>query len=191
MMTLFTSTIHDVDILCRKNKIKYVIIGGIASIHYGCHRTTKDIDMTVQIPLEKLDFCYELFTRHFTPIKKNALDFFKQYFVLPMSHKKTGMQVDLSAGLSGFDDQVIRRRRRGELGGVKTYFCSKEDLIIYKLVANRPIDQQDVSEIMMRHYRKLDKDYLKKTAELFTEADRSDVPESLAFLLAQFEIQDI
>jgi hypothetical protein len=188
MMTLFTSTIHDVDVICRKNKIRYVIIGGIASIHYGCHRTTKDIDMTVQIPLQELDFCYELFTRHFTPIKKNALDFFKQYFVLPMSHKKTGMQVDLSAGLSGFDDQVIRRRKRGELGGVKTYFCSKEDLIIYKLVANRPIDQQDVIELMDIHFNKLDIIYLKNTANLFVEADRSDVPESLARLLAKFKI---
>ena len=61
MITAFTKTIREVDTVCRKNKIRYVIIGGIASIYYGCHRTTKDIDITVQISLNQLDDCFCLF----------------------------------------------------------------------------------------------------------------------------------
>ncbi|MEX1276538.1 MAG: nucleotidyltransferase [Bacteroidota bacterium] len=181
--TPLEQTIGLVDAICTANGLHYAVIGGIAATLYGSGRTTIDVDLIVQTDLSTLDRVYSVFTADFSPLKDNPLDFFRTYYVLPLIHKKLRVKVDVSAALSEFERKALERSRRMQYGSQSAIFCSAEDLILFKLVANRDRDRIDVKDIILRNREKLDVSYLRKTAQQFDEVDRSDVFENLKTLL--------
>jgi predicted nucleotidyltransferase len=119
--------------------IAYMVIGGQAVQFYGEARMTQDIDITLGIGTEGLarvmDVCRAcgLSIRTDTPE-----EFVRDTMVLPAVEEKTGIRVDFIFSLSDYEWQAIERGRLVELGGTKVRFAALEDLIIHKLVAERP-----------------------------------------------------
>ena len=64
--------------------------------------------------------------------------------------------------------------------------CSIEDLIIFKLVAARPIDYADAEMLVERYCNELETDYLVKTAREFAQIERSDVFDHLKEYLNKY-----
>jgi len=95
------------------------------------------------------------------------------------------LRIDIAAGLTEFDKNVISRRRKNFFGDVEVYVCSLEDLIIYKLFANRDQDVVDVKHLLEKHIGTLDNNYLLSTAEQFRELEREDILENLNKFLSQ------
>jgi len=180
-------TILILDSLCQRHHLDYAIFGGIATILYGSGRSTIDIDLIVRVDIDSLEVAYKRFIEEFTPLKKDPLEFFKRYYVLPVVHKRLGTKVDISAALSQFEQEAIRRSRRLRYGTVEASFCTPEDLILFKLVANRERDILDVKDIIMRIRNSLDVSYLRIHARDFVEVDRPDIVEKLERLLQQAE----
>jgi len=168
-----------VDEICTANKLGYAVIGGIAATVHGSARTTIDVDLIVQTDISTLDVVYRAFTSEFVPVKQNPLEFFNQYFVLPVIHNTMKVKVDVSAALSGFEHTALKRAKRLPFGSVSAVFCSPEDLILFKLVANRERDLVDVKDIIARNKHLLDQSYLRTTAKQFAEVERSDVLDNL------------
>jgi hypothetical protein len=182
-LTATEETISAIDDLCNKNNLAYVIIGGVANLIYGSGRTTIDIDLVVRFELESILQIYELFLTEFIPIKKEPLQFFKTYFVLPVVHKNLGVKVDVSAALSEFERRAIQRKKRLRYGKVEANICTPEDLILFKLVAHRERDMLDVKDIVSRLSGSLDIGYLRGPARQFVKINRSDILENLNKLL--------
>lgn len=67
--------------------------------------------------------------------------------------------------------------------GVEVNVASMEDLIIYKIIADRARDKEDVEYLFQLHGKKLDYQYLQKQANAFREIERSDVREKLDIYL--------
>jgi len=174
-VTELEKTVHLVDSICISRGIPYTIIGGIANIIHGSGRTTQDIDIVIQIEIDELEKVYDIFTREFIPLKENPGNFFKTHFVLPLRHRRYDTRIDISAALSTFERNAIKRSNRHPFGKSEAYFCSPEDLIIFKLVAHREQDIIDVQDIITRLKHSLDKDYLLSTAKLFSDIDRQDI----------------
>lgn len=181
--TPLEDTILILDSLCKRKRFEYAIFGGIASIMYGSGRATIDIDLIVGVDIDALEEVYQSFLEEFQPIKQNPLEFFKRYFVLPVVHKSLGTKVDISAALSQFEQDAIRRGKRLRYGSVEASFCTPEDLILFKLVANRERDILDVKDIITRMRDTLDGDYLRAHAKDFVEVDRPDILENLQLFL--------
>jgi predicted nucleotidyltransferase len=181
--TPLEDTILILDSLCKRKRLEYAIFGGIASIMYGSGRSTIDIDLIVSIDINALEEVYQSFLEEFRPVKQNPLEFFKTYFVLPVVHKSLGTKVDISAALSQFEQEAIRRGKRLRYGSVEASFCTAEDLILFKLVANRERDILDVKDIIRRMRDTLDGDYLRTHAKDFVEIDRPDILENLQVFL--------
>jgi hypothetical protein len=181
--TPLEDTILILDSLCRSKRLEYAIFGGIASILYGSGRATIDIDLIVRIEIDALEEVYRSFLDEFQPVKQHPLEFFKTYFVLPVVHKTLGTKVDISAALSQFEREAIRRGKRLRYGSVEASFCTPEDLILFKLVANRERDILDVKDIIKRMRDTLDGAYLRTHAEDFVEVDRPDILENLELFL--------
>jgi predicted nucleotidyltransferase len=91
--------------------------------------------------------------------------------------------VDVASGLTEFDKNVIKRRKRVILGKAEFYICSIEDLIIYKLFAARYQDLADVKELLSIHLGSIDKKYLADRMIEFCELEREDMKENLDKLL--------
>jgi hypothetical protein len=181
-MSKFEETLIFLDSTCKQHHIPYVVIGGFAVIAHGMQRLTQDIDVTIALDLESIPAVGEIFLRQCTPRKPHPIEFFKQYFVLPLIYPKTGIALDISAGIGGFDKKAVERAIPLEIQGRTYPICSFEDLIIYKLVSNRPQDHVDL-EFLMSLKKELDTEYLLQTASCFIELERSDVLEKLNQLL--------
>ena len=181
--TAVEETILILDSLCRRHHLEYAIFGGIAAILYGSGRSTIDIDMIVRVDIDSLEVAYQQFIEELRPLKKEPLEFFKRYYVLPAVHNRLGTKVDISAALSQFEQEAIRRSRRLRYGTVEASFCTPEDLILFKLVANRERDILDVKDIVKRTRDSLDTSYLRTHARDFLEVDRPDILENLERLL--------
>jgi len=119
------------------------------------------------------------------PIVEDSLTFFSKTFVLPVRDKVTAVKIDVAAGLTIFDDMIIQRRKRVKLGNAEFFICTMEDLIIYKLFANRLQDIADAQLLLEDNKNSIDKDYLIQTAEIFRELERKDIIDNLNKFLSQ------
>lgn len=178
-MNDFEETLNRIDKFCSENSLKYVIIGGAAVIYYGYFRTTHDIDLTVISNLEDINNIHNKIKSKYNILVRDSLEFFSKNFVLPCRDKVTNLRIDFSAGLTEFDKEVIKRRIRKPFGKSEVFFCSLEDLIIYKLFAARPQDLVDAQTLLEKNKDSIDKDYLIKTCEKFVELDREDIKKNL------------
>ncbi len=178
-MTEFETSLQNLHNFFSENSVEYVIIGGVAVIIYGEQRSTDDIDVTVLCELEHLDSFHNLMLKKFTPAFEGTLDYFKRNFILPLDDPATELRIDIAAGLTEFDKKVISRRRRKLFGEVEVYVCSLEDLIIYKLFANREQDIADVKHLIEKHLNSIDKKYLLDTSQKFLQLEREDILETL------------
>ena len=71
--------------------------------------------------------------------------------------------MDISLGLPGYEDEVIKRVAQIELeAGKRINICSAEDLIIYKAAAGRPQDIRDIESIVYRQGTTLDVTYIRQ-----------------------------
>lgn len=178
-MNRYEKALMNLDRFLSKNSIKYAIIGGIAVIIHGAQRTTKDIDATILCELEGLDSVHQLILEKFKPAFNGTLEYFKRNFILPVDEPETDLRIDLAAGLTEFDKNVISRRKKMFFGNVQVYVCSLEDLIIYKLFASRRTDLDDVELLLNKNINTIDKSYLIETSEKFSELEREDIIENL------------
>ena len=92
-----------------------------------------------------------------------------------LRHRATGVKLDLAIGLSGFEQQVIQRAKAVELAGRTILVATAEDLLIMKVLAGRPQDEQDLAGIVQAHGKDRDWDYCAKVANELQEALGQDV----------------
>jgi predicted nucleotidyltransferase len=132
--------------------IAYMVIGGQAVQLYGEARMTQDIDITLGIGTEGLARVMNVCRACDLNIRTNTPEeFVRDTMVLPAIEEKTGIRVDFVFSLTGYERQAIERGRLVELGGTEVRFAALEDLIILKLVAERPRDIEDVRVILARN----------------------------------------
>jgi len=127
---------------CRHD-VKYVVIGGIASILYGVPRATFDLDILIEATPENaqrlLDALIEagLGTASLTSagdVLANEITIFKDR-----------VRVDVQTSTPGilFPDAWLRRKTV-KYQGQDFFILSKADLISSKRAAGRPVDMEDV-----------------------------------------------
>lgn len=144
-----------------QRKIPYMIIGGVANIFWGVPRTTLDIDVTIQIKEKDYgSLIHDLKEENYFIRTKQPLEFIRKKKVLPVDTPGK-MRVDLIFAALAYEMRAIRRARLEKVGGEKVRICSPEDLILHKIISERPQDQEDVRGIIRRlGEKKLDRTYL-------------------------------
>jgi len=150
--------------------IPYAIVGGIAVGVWGEPRFTQDVDVTVLVPPgEESEVIGEILS-HFTPRMADAKEFALKHRVLLVKSKR-GCDVDISFGLPGYEEEVIRRAVDYEIEeGKRVKVCCAEDLIIHKAISGRPQDWGDIEGIMIRQGERLDLNYIERWLEEFSQA---------------------
>lgn len=149
--------------------VPYAIIGGIALQYWGEPRFTRDVDVTILTNLDEEDAILNKILTVFSPRIFDALEFaFKNRVFLVQS--KEGCEIDISLGIPGYEEVVIRRTVDCDLGkGYMVKICSPEDLIIHKAMAGRPQDLSDIQSIIIRQGNKLDVKYIRQWLKDFSQ----------------------
>lgn len=151
------------------HKIPYVLIGGLAVQFWGEPRFTRDVDIMILVPTDKTSEFVQLITNHYESRVSDSLRFARNNRMI-LIRTSNGYEIDISLGIPGYEEDVMKRAASYKLGSEKVSVCSAEDLIIHKIVAGRPIDFQDLESIICKQNEKLDKKYIMHWLKQFAEA---------------------
>ncbi len=139
-----------------------MIIGGQAVLLYGRPRLTRDIDITLGVDTDQFirieELCNVLGLK---PLAEDPQDFAAKTKVLPAEAQDSKVRVDFIFSFTPYETQAIERANEILLEGCPVKFASCEDVIIHKMVAGRPIDQEDVRHLLAKNRDTMDIDYLR------------------------------
>jgi len=136
--------------------------------HYATPRMTRDLDIVVALRREDIARLATAFSGDFYIDPDAAVAAVMSERLFNLMHYASGIKVDLIVRKSSeYRLLEFSRRRQIELGEIKTWITSREDLILSKLVWARDA----ASELQLRDVRQLlkgatDADYLRKWARV-------------------------
>ena len=158
-----------------------MIIGGIAVIARGVPRLTRDIDATVAGGAVELNRLLDtLRALAIVPRIDDAAAFAAANQVVLLRHEPSGVDVDLSIAWLPFELEALAASEQLDLAGTRVAVARAEDLIIYKAVAFRPQDQQDIERLLVLHGPVIDLARVRRIVDEFASA--LDEPERMARL---------
>ena len=166
--------------------LEWYLFGAQAVVIYGKPRAPADIDVTVDLEIERWSALLDrLRPRGFLPRKAEVAAFVERTRVLPVMHEATGIPVDLVlAGPVGLEQEFLRRARSFEVAGNRIRVISPEDLIVSKILAGRPKDLEDVRGILGERRGEIDLEMVGVLLDaLETALDRGDLRKELERLL--------
>jgi hypothetical protein len=148
-----------------------MIIGGIAVIARGVPRLTVDIDATAWGEAVSLETLFSTLEAHeIVPRIPQAEDFARSRQILLLEHRPTGTPLDISLAWLPFEREALRRASPVDFGGVTIPVAQAEDLLVYKAVAWRDRDKEDVERLLLLHAEEIDLDRIRDLVRQFAEA---------------------
>ncbi len=158
-----------------------MVIGGIAVIARGFLRTTRDIDATIEAgDVDVGELVATLAAHGIVPRIDDAVAFAKRHQVLLLRHDPSDVPIDLSLAWLPFESEALAAAELVEIGGVRVRVPRAEDLVIYKAVAWRPQDQEDIKRLIRLHRRSIDLGRVRRLVGAFAQA--MEEPERVAEL---------
>jgi len=144
-------------------KIKYVILGGVAVSIYGEPRLTADIDVNIILGKNTIDeFLKKARKYNLYPASTNVKKIAKKTGVMPLlfTKRKISGKCDIIMAENQLEYTAIKRGKTRTIGNIKMRVVSPEDLIIHKITSSRPRDIEDLRGILIRQRGKLDIKYI-------------------------------
>ncbi len=148
-----------------------MIIGGIAVIARGVPRLTVDVDATVwgaDVSLEGL--FSSLGAQQIVPRIPDAEEFARRRQVLLLEHRPTGTPLEVSLGWLPFEREALERASSVDFGGQTIVVPQVADLLVYKAVAWRDRDKEDVERLLVLHGDEIDLERVRTLVRQFAEA---------------------
>src|SRR3989338_10361461 len=143
-------------------KIPYMLVGGLAVNYYGVPRATGDIDISLLISSNNVkDFLSAMKKGKFVLHLKEIMTLVKISNHFLLFDPSNTYRIDCWIPKTNFELQALKRRKRVKLAGKNIYLPAAEDLILFKLIAGRDKDNEDLKWIIRRQKSILDKKYLK------------------------------
>jgi hypothetical protein len=167
--------------LLRQLEADAMLIGGLACSLAGYPRMTQDIDATVDGAGTSPEQVLATAGAHgFEPRLANAVVFAREYHVLLLRHAATDTPCDITFAFTPFEQAALARRHVVRHADLELPVPAIEDLLVYKAVANRPQDRQDLAALLRRHADHADLDAVRAWVAAFSAA--LEAPEMLAEL---------
>ena len=177
-----TKTLEDVLLemvgVCETLTLPYAILGGLAVRVNGIPRPTYDVDFEITVTdqrlIEFIEASKKLGYEVAAPYRKGWRDVVGG---MPLGTLKTYIEightidVDVFVNDTPFQTSMMERRLLVAFDNQHLWFVTPEDLILMKLLANRPRDQGDVADVLFVQGQ-LDESYMRHWANLLSVADR-------------------
>jgi predicted nucleotidyltransferase len=150
--------LHRVVVELDKARVPYMVIGGVANLVWGVPRATFDVDLTAWVEPAGEKAAVKRLSAAFKALPKNPLAFMEETRVLPLDIE--GTKVDLIFGQLPYEKRAVERARTVEFGGHRVKVCTPEDLVVHKIIAERPKDEEDLKGLAKSVGGTLDRAYL-------------------------------
>jgi predicted nucleotidyltransferase len=129
--------------LFNENKIKYVIIGGMALPVYGYARATFDLDIFIEPTEENAKKTLKVLSQFGYKVVEDVKlsDFLNKKTLI----RGYNLEIDIHPFVKGVSfNEVWKNRVKAKIGSTFGYFPSLENLIKMKKAANRAKDKEDL-----------------------------------------------
>jgi hypothetical protein len=164
-----TETLHTLVRLLDRLSIEYAVMGGFAVRAHGVPRPTYDVDLAIVLGRERFAELFDqLRDLEFVIPEVYESDWVDRVEALPVLKlrryiRDESLDVDLFLVECDFLAGVMQRRSQLDAEGKLLWVVSPEDLVLFKLLANRPRDWGDVSDVLFIQ-GPLDDKYLRRWA---------------------------
>jgi hypothetical protein len=174
-LTLLEQALVEIVAALESLQIDYMVVGGIANAIWGEPRATVDIDVTVAVEEPRIPQTAMALGRGFRLLVDAAPQFIRETRVLPLE-TSGGVRVDVIFALVSFELQALRRARDVEVAGRRVRVVSPEDLILMKIISERPQDIADAEALIARRRPDLDVTYLEpRIRALSADLERPEI----------------
>jgi hypothetical protein len=148
-----------------------MIVGGIAVIARGVPRHTVDIDATIwaeDLPVDRL--LAVLAAHRIVSRIADPIPFARARQVLLLRHEPSGTPLEVILASLPFEREALGRATPVDFNGVVAPVATAEDLVVYKAVAWRPRDQDDIERLLVLHGRAMNLARVREVICAFAEA---------------------
>lgn len=130
-----------------EKRVKFIVIGGFASVVYGVPRMTGDIDLWIQRTQENAMLVLQVLDEFgFGSLGITLEDLLDPDMVIQLGYPPA--RIDLLTFATGLEfDDCYSRVNSIRLSGLELPFLSREDLLLNKTQLGRSIDLVDVERI--------------------------------------------
>jgi len=174
-MTALDRAIQAIVGVLESEGIDYAIVGGIANAVWGEPRATIDVDVTISVEPARLRATIPAIAAPFHIPVSDPVSFVQQTRVLPLDTTE-GVRIDVIFALLPFELEAIRRAKRVTIAERSVSIVTPEDLVLMKIVSDRPRDLADAEAILRRRRHELDRGYLEpRVRELATALERDEI----------------
>lgn len=127
----------------QEHKVKYVVIGGIASILYGIPRATFDLDIPIEASSENTKRLLDALED--AGLRTASLTNVEEVLANEITIFKDRVRIDVQTLTPGLKFQdAWERKETMDYQGQKFYVLSLQDLISSKKASGRDVDLEDV-----------------------------------------------
>ncbi len=153
------------------SSIPYYVTGGVAAIAYGDPRTTRDLDVVIQVPVTEILKLAKIFEAagFYVADIDDAANGRMQTLQITQIETISRADVIVSDDSDYAREQFDRRQRYAFPNGTEVYLASAEDIVISKLKRRSESEKQqrDVLAVLKVQQDRLDYSYLHQWAERF------------------------
>jgi len=159
-------TIKEVTEFLNKHRFPFCVIGGGSLGFFGLGRFTKDLDFKVKITEDQWTQLKEELEK--APWITNLRIQFCSEPKIPdlIQFHWNNYAVDLLVANVEYQEQVIQRAQQHPLYELEVPVVAPEDLIILKLIANRPQDRVDIG-LLLKKFAHLDMAYIRSWCQVW------------------------
>jgi hypothetical protein len=150
----------------------YLLVGAIASIHYGIMRSTFDVDAVVAIEQRGVVQLARKLGPRYQLEPQQAFEVFTGKHLHVIHVTGTPFKIDLFPLTDEpFDQERFRRRVRAKLLGREVWLPTAEDVLVQKLRWGRPKDLDDARDVMAVQQESLDWKYIENWCRTYGTYD--------------------
>ena len=147
---------------CEHHRWPFCFIGGIAVLHWGEARLTRDADLTIFTGIGREQYFIEEILMKFKSRIEDARAFALEHRVI-LLYATNRIPVDISLGALPFEESAVKGAAMQEITpGINLRLCSPAALVVYKVFAGRPQDWLDVEGIVVRRGHEIDWAHLRQ-----------------------------
>ena len=127
----------------QQHEVKYLVIGGIASVLYGVPRATFDLDIFIEATTDNARRLLEALLK--AGLATASLTSVEELLANEITIFKDRVRIDVQTSTPGLSFQEAwKRRTTMNYQGQEFFVVSKQDLISSKRAAGRDVDLEDV-----------------------------------------------
>ncbi|WP_456474796.1 DUF6036 family nucleotidyltransferase [Candidatus Pyrohabitans sp.] len=165
-MRTLEEVVNEIVKILENLEIDYVIVGGIAVSGWGNIRTTRDVDIIINLEGKDIKRLVEaLKERDFSVTVEDIKDALKEKTHFTIFDLKSEYHIDAKGVYGIREKRSLETKKPIVLEGTKIYIASPEDTIANKLLFGSEQDIRDAMSIYVRQMGKLDMDYLEEVCK--------------------------